>query len=55
VPRLRWSEAKVWRNVWKPAQCAPACLTSGLRTRGRRLDGSSGAPDSFGKRIAVEF
>ena len=23
MPWLRWSEAKVWRNVWKPAQGAP--------------------------------
>ena len=52
APQVQGGE--VWRNVWKPAQGAPACLTSGLRTRGRRLLGSSGVPDSFGKRIPVE-
>lgn len=54
MPRLMRIEAKVWRNAWKPAQGAPACFTSGLRTCGRRLVGSSGVPNSLGKRIAVE-
>jgi hypothetical protein len=47
VPWLRWSEAKVWRNVWKPAQGASTSSASGFNARRRRLFGSIGLPSRW--------
>lgn len=52
APEMQGGEGVAERVEAGPGRSS--CLTSGLRIRGRRLLGSSGVPDSFGKRIAVE-